>query len=314
MLGPPTPTAVVFPGQGSQRPGMGRDVVEQFPAAREVFVEASDALGLDLCAICFGDDPRLDRTEFTQPAILVTEIAMLRTLRAEIGLAPTWFGGHSLGEYTALCAAGVMPLDLAVRVVRRRGALMQTAVPEGEGAMIAVSAPGIAARDLAADFAGIDVDVANRNSPDQIVLSGRTDAIERAATRAAELLRGGEHDVIQLNVSAPFHSRAMRAIDGDLRATLVEVSPRLTPELAVVVTSNLTGTFHDGTRASLLDALVGQASGTVDWTANMRALSSVAKAIYEVGPHRPLRSFFRAIGRDVVSITSARSITPERCA
>ena len=309
-----TTVAVVFPGQGSQRAGMGRDVCERYASAREAFVEASDALGLDLRAICFEDDARLDRTEFTQPAILVTEIAMLRAIREEIGLAPAYFGGHSLGEYTALCAAGVLPLDVAVRVVRRRGALMQAAVPEGEGAMIALSAPGIAARDLPADFAGIELDVANRNSPDQVVLSGSTGAIDRAAAVAEKGLPGCQPDVVRLNVSAPFHSRAMRVIEPELRAALVESGARIDAARAGVVTSNLTGAFHRPALAPLVDALVGQASGTVDWIANMDLLARVAGAIYEIGPNRPLRGFFRAIGRDVVAITSARSIGKELCA
>ena len=287
---------------------MGRDFFERYAVAREAFAEANEALGLDLSAVCFGEDPRLDRTEFTQPAILVTEIAMLRALREEAGFAPAYFGGHSLGEYTALCAAGVVPLDVAARLVRQRGALMQAAVPDGEGAMIAVSSPGVASRDLGADFTGIDIDVANRNSPDQIVLSGHKDAVERAAARAEECLAGIEHDVIRLNVSAPFHSRAMQAIEGDLRDGITRASSRLVPERAAVVTSNLTGTFHGTALAPLVSALVGQAAGTVDWIANMHALANVAATIYEVGPHRPLRGFFRAIGRDVVSITSVKSV------
>jgi [acyl-carrier-protein] S-malonyltransferase/trans-AT polyketide synthase/acyltransferase/oxidoreductase domain-containing protein len=238
----------------------------------------------------------------------VTEIAMLRALREEMGLAPAYFGGHSLGEYTALCAAGVMPLAVAARLVRQRGALMQVAVPEGEGAMIAVSSPGVAGRDLAADLAGIEVDVANRNSPDQIVLSGPRDAIDRATARVEERLVGVEHDVVRLNVSAPFHSRAMHAIDAELRDGIAAASSSFAPERAAVVTSNLTGTFHGTALPPLVDALVGQAAGTVDWIANMHALAGVATAIYEVGPHRPLRGFFRAIGREVTAITTAKSV------
>jgi malonyl CoA-acyl carrier protein transacylase len=293
---------------------MGRDFFEQFSVARDVFLEASEALGLDLAAICFDDDSRLDRTELTQPAILVTEIAMTRALSVEVGLTPAWFGGHSLGEYTALCAAGVIPLDVAVRVVRRRGALMQAAVAEGEGAMIAVLAADIAGSDLVGEVARAGVDLANRNSPDQIVLSGPKHAIVRAESLIRERLDGTDHDVVWLKVSAPFHSRAMRVIEDDLRAMLVEALPRMAPERATVVTSNLTGTFHEGRGGPLVDALVGQASGPVDWIANMRALASVASTIYEVGPNRPLRGFFRAVGRDVVSITSARGIVRERSA
>jgi malonyl CoA-acyl carrier protein transacylase len=133
MSAPSSPIAVVFPGQGSQRAGMGRDVFERFAVAREVFERASDALSLDLREICFGDDPRLDRTEFTQPAILTTEIAMLRAVEEGTGLSFAYFGGHSLGEYTALCAAGAMELEDAVRLVRRRGACMQTARNSSRG-------------------------------------------------------------------------------------------------------------------------------------------------------------------------------------
>ncbi len=309
-----TPVAVVFPGQGSQRAGMGRDFFDRFQVARDTFAEASDALGLDLRAICFDDDPRLDRTEFTQPAILTTEIAMLRSLREQAGLAPTFFGGHSLGEYTALSAAGVIPLDVAVRLVRRRGALMQGAVAEGAGAMIAVCAKGIATRDLALDLADLEVDVANRNSLDQVVLSGPAEAVERAETRVGEALRGVEHDIVRLNVSAPFHSRAMRVIEAELRGAIEDAAPRLTPACAGVVTSNLTGTFHEPLLAPMVEALVGQASGTVDWIANMRALASVATTIYEVGPNRPLRGFFRSIGRDVVSVLSTKNAAKELCA
>jgi malonyl CoA-acyl carrier protein transacylase len=302
-------TAIVFPGQGSQRPGMGKDFASRFPAARQVYDEASEALHVDLAAICFEEDPRLDRTEFTQPAILVTEIAMYRVLVTEYGLSAAAFGGHSLGEYTALCAAGAMPLAVAARLVRRRGALMQAVVPEGQGAMVAVVCEGIAGRDLGADLAGIDVDVANRNSPDQVVLSGSAGDIDRAVARIEELLRGVEHNVVRLNVSAPFHSRLMRPMEADLRAALDEASPEIAPELAIRVTSNLTGVFHTGTLGPLVDALVGQASGTVDWIANMRALSDAAGVIYEVGPHRPLRGFFRAIGRDVTSIMSTKNLS-----
>jgi len=130
-------TAVVFPGQGSQRVGMAKDFHDAFPLARDAFAEASDGCGVDLAAIAFRDEQKLNLTEFTQPCILTAEIAMQRVVAAERGLDARWFAGHSLGEYTALVAAGVLSLGEAAKLVRRRGALMQQAVPPGEGAMLA---------------------------------------------------------------------------------------------------------------------------------------------------------------------------------
>lgn len=298
-------TAVIFPGQGSQRPGMARDFCTRFEASRDVFAEASEALGLDLAKLCFDDDPRLDLTEYTQPAILTAEIAMVRALENDIGLRPAYWGGHSLGEYTALCAAGVIPLTTAVRLVRRRGALMQQAVPAGVGAMIAVIAPAIADRALSSELAGLDVDVANRNSPGQIVLSGVRADVERAAQQIATSFPDAE--IVPLNVSAPFHSRLMRGIEPAFRAELDAVAHELAFERAGNVTSNLMGGFHLPEREAVLDALTRQISGTVDFIANMHALSSAASRLCEVGPGRPLRGFFRAIGRDVVSVVSVKN-------
>jgi len=279
---------------------MAKDFFDAFAVSRDVFTEASDTLGLDLRAICFGGDERLDRTEFTQPAILVAEMAMLRAMQAQLGFSPTAFGGHSLGEYTALCAAGALPLASAVRVVRARGALMQAAVPVGEGAMIAVIGAGVGERDLLAGLGEDDVDVANRNSKDQVVLSGGSGAIARVSRVLVET----GLEVVPLNVSAPFHSRRMRAIEPAFRELLDELAPLLARDRATAVTSNLRGGFHRPD--DLLDALTEQISGTVDWVANMRALQGVADKIYEVGPNRPLRGFFKSVGRDITSIVSVK--------
>ena len=283
---------------------MAKDFFDRFAASREAFEEASEALGLDVAALCFSDNPQLDLTEFTQPAILTAEIAMLRGLAAELGFRPGWFGGHSLGEYTALCAAGVMPLGVAARIVRRRGALMQAAVPAGAGAMAAVIASGIADR---AHTLELGVDVANKNSAEQVVLSGSTGAMAGATIRLEALLAGTEHEIIPLNVSAPFHSAMMRCIEPDLRAVLEDASSHFVPERAKAVTSNLTGGFHDGTIAGLVLALTKQASSPVEWIANMRALSGVARDVYEVGPNRPLAKFFRTLGLEVKPIVSVRT-------
>lgn len=296
--------AVVFPGQGSQRVGMARDFHERFAVSRAVFEEASEALGLDLAALCFEDSDQLDLTEFTQPAILTAEIAMLRALEQELGFAATHYGGHSLGEYTALTAAGALPLASAVRLVRRRGALMQAAVPAGEGAMSAVIGSGIVDRIASVELDDLGVDVANKNSVDQVVISGPTAGIATAEQRIEAELSGSEHQVVRLNVSAPFHSRMMRGIEPEFRRELDSASSGFSPERSTVVTSNLRGGFHRP--EDMLDALVGQISGTVDFIANMRALAAAAERVVEVGPNKPLRRFFSTLGVDVTSIINVR--------
>ncbi|MBK8998569.1 MAG: ACP S-malonyltransferase [Myxococcales bacterium] len=297
--------AVVFPGQGSQRAGMGRDFHAEHAAARAVFAEASEALSLDMAALCFEEDPRLDLTEYTQPAIVTAEMAMLRSLP---GLQPTRFGGHSLGEYTALCAAGVIPLADAVRLVRKRGALMQQAVPVGEGAMSAVVASGVANAGLKELIADLGVDVANLNSLDQIVISGAAAGVEAAEKRIAEKLP--EAEVIRLNVSAPFHSRLMRGIEAEFRRELEAAAPRFDASRATAVTSNLRGGFHTDKLEDLIDGLTGQISGTVDWVANMRALSG-SERIVELGPNRPLKRFFSTLGVSIASIMNLKGAQKE---
>src|SRR6516164_5095870 len=167
-----SPTTVVFPGQGSQRAGMGRDFDERFGASRRAFEEASEALRLDVRSLCFSPDERLGLTEYAQPAILATEIAMLRGLAEGFGIRPDRFGGHSLGEYAALVAAGVIPFADAVRIVRERGRLMQETVPAGEGRMTAIIAEPIDLAVVQRALDGVAVNLANDNSPSQVVISG----------------------------------------------------------------------------------------------------------------------------------------------
>ncbi len=301
-----TVIAFVFPGQGSQKPGMGKDFHDAYPAAREAFSEASDALGLDVGKLCFEEDPRLDLTEFTQPAILTTEIAMVRVLARDFGLEASCFGGHSLGEYTALCAAGVLSLATAARLVRRRGALMQAAVPAGQGAMAAVVSEGVAARGLAAVLDPLGVDVANENALDQVVLSGPAAEVAKAAELVPTLCEGKPCRVVPLNVSAPFHSRGMCGIEPEFQGLLE--AAELDPARATPVTSNYTGRLHEPARAAVVEALTRQISGTVRWIDNMRVLDKAAGAIYEVGPSRILRGFFAGLGREVPSLMSVRTI------
>lgn len=297
---------IVFPGQGAQRNGMGADFSAEFPEARVVFERASGALGIDVAALCHGDDERLNLTEFTQPCILTCEIAMLEALRAHFGLAPEWFGGHSLGEYTALVAAGAMPFEAAVQLVRLRGQLMQQAVAPGLGAMVAlILADGLPLERIREVAARHGVDVANENSPAQVVLSGHRTPLEPAVAELSAEVPGLR--ATWLNVSAPFHCRHMAVIEPRFREALDAIRGELCAERARSVVSNTTGGFHTGDADALVDALVRQISGAVRWTENMRALGACSPAILELGPNRPLRGFFQTLGLTAQSVMDLRS-------
>jgi [acyl-carrier-protein] S-malonyltransferase len=289
--------AFVYPGQGSQKVSMGLDFYDASEIARRTFEEANEALGFDLATLCFTDDTQLALTEFTQPALLATEIAMTRTLEKAHGARPTHFAGHSLGEYTALVAAGAVPFDHALRIVRERGRLMQNAVPVGEGGMTAVTSAELDLAEIESSIAGLVVDIANDNSPEQIVLSGRVADLRIAETRI-------EGKLTPLAVSAPFHSRLMLPIEGSFRDVLR--SAPWDSGRATTVLSNFTGTWH--TPETLEDSLVRQISGRVRWVDDMRALADAR--VIEVGPGRTLRAFFRAIDVTIDSVFNV--LTAER--
>ncbi|MGY2024162.1 thioesterase domain-containing protein [Nocardia gipuzkoensis] len=295
---------IVFPGQGAQRTGMGADFCAEFPLARDTFAEASTAVGEDLLRICAERDPRLHRTEYTQPCVLTMEIAAYRVLAAEFGVRPVAFGGHSLGEYAALVAAGVLDLADGVRLVRTRGALMQRAVPEGAGAMAALILPDIAGSGVSDLVAEAGAEVANDNSTDQLVISGGSDAIAAARVILAERLP--DLRFVPLRVSAPFHSRWMRGIETEFAGHLAECAPRIRAERAVAVTSNYTGEFHRP--ETVTEHLVRQISAPVRWTANMRALLRSGVPRYEVGPSAPLSKFFATLGAPVTRVATVRDL------
>jgi [acyl-carrier-protein] S-malonyltransferase len=298
--------AIVFPGQGAQRLGMGRDFHERYAESRAVYEEASEALGYDVTHLSFEDAERLALTEFQQPAILATEIAMVSALHAHHGFAPRYFGGHSLGEYTALVAAGVLGLADAVRIVALRGKLMQEAVPPGSGAMVAVIQADLDVDWLAGVTSGFEVDVANHNALDQAALSGLH---ANVAAAVASLKEAPTRRVraIPLRVSAPFHSRHMRSVEAPLREALEELR-YVKAASSVHVLSNATGSFHTGSREDLEARLAEQVSGTVRWVDCMRELTSRDCEVIEVGPGRPLRGFFASLGVEIRSITSVASI------
>ena len=294
--------AAVFPGQGSQKMGMARDFYDTSPHARAVFEEVSEALALDMTALCFTDDARLNLTAFTQPAILTAEIGIFRTLVAEHGLTVDVFGGHSLGEYAALVAAGVIPLAEAARLVRRRGEAMQAAVPVGIGAMLAVTGRDLNLDAIRAAATASAVDLANLNSPQQVVLSGTVAGITAAASALSAVLPDAR--LTRLTVSAPFHSRLMAPIEASFRALLMDSAATWSPTSAGQVLCNFTGGFYPADDApALVDGLTRQISGAVRWTDNMAAIPA-GTTIYEIGPRRPLRGFFRALGVTVTAITN----------
>src|SRR6202789_1920888 len=218
-------TAFLFPGQGSQSVGMGRDLASAFPIARRTFEEANDALGFDLAELCFrGPEEQLRLTEFTQPAIFTVSVAALRVLAAT-GATSDYFAGHSLGEYSANVAAGTIEFAAAARTVRRRGQLMQEAVPAGQGAMAAIlgmkpEAVLKVCQDASRDV-GAPVEPANLNSPEQTVISGATAAVERAVLLAKER---GPKRAATLRVSAPFHCSLMQPAQDALAPVLEEMS------------------------------------------------------------------------------------------
>lgn len=295
---------VVFPGQGSQRQGMGKDFYESIPVSRQTYEEASDMLGLDVAAVCFHEDAKLNLTEYTQPCIVTTEIAMLRGLAEEFGFKADYFGGHSLGEFTALVAAGVMPFADTVRIVRERGRLMQDAVPVGVGSMAAVISDGIDMDGLKNILSDLPVDVANINSANQVVISGEAAALPQAEARCKELFAPPKtYRFIQLNVSAPFHSRFMQKIEEPFADTLKRFCKSFDAQNAPKVTSNYQGTFHEASVEAVMFNLVHQLSHSVLWRDNMQALAARAANVYEIGPGRPLRDFLKTVGVACESIT-----------
>ena len=297
-------TVVVFPGQGSQRQGMGKEFHDQMPVCRRTFEEASDALGLDVASICFNEDARLNLTEYTQPCIVTTEVAMLRGLAEKYGFKADYFGGHSLGEFTALVAAGVMPFADCVQIVRERGNLMQEAVPVGIGSMAAVISEAIDVEALKKMLSDLPIDVANINSANQVVISGDASAFAEAENRCKALFAAPKtYRFVQLNVSAPFHSRFMKKIEEPFAGTLKKFSPSFNVQNAPRVTSNYQGSFHADSVDAVMGNLVSQLSHAVRWRENMQALADRASKVYEIGPGRPLRDFFKTVGVACESIT-----------
>jgi [acyl-carrier-protein] S-malonyltransferase len=290
--------AFIFPGQGSQEVGMGKEFADNFPVARRTFEEADDALGFSLSRLCFaGPEDRLQLTEFTQPAILTASIAILRVVETETELRPVLTAGHSLGEYSALVAAEVFGFADAVRVVRSRGLFMQEAVPVGAGGMTAVlGMEQQAVEAICREASGNEIVApANYNSPGQIVIAGHTAALQRAVALCRER---GCKKAVTLAVSAPFHSKLMRPAGERLRPVLEEIPCR---PFQVPLVSNVEAEVNEDPER-VRGLLIEQVSRPVLWDASVQKMAARGvDRFVEIGPGKVLTGLVKKIDKGVAA-------------
>lgn len=289
--------AFLFPGQGSQHAGMGKELAENFTRARLVFEEANDAIGFDLASLCFnGPEHDLKLTANTQPAILTTSVAALRVLEAETGLLPAFTAGHSLGEYSALVCSGGMMFADAVRTVRQRGIFMQEAVPVGTGSMAAILGLDLDALDAVCRDAaqGQVVSPANYNSDGQVVIAGHSEAVARAIELAKEK---GAKRAMALPVSAPFHCSLMIPAGERLSEVLARITINA---MSLSVITNVEATPNqDASRVREL--LVRQVSAPVRWQETITCMVNLGVERYiEIGPGKVLSGLVKRMTKDSI--------------
>ncbi|MBO6137596.1 MAG: ACP S-malonyltransferase [Lachnospiraceae bacterium] len=286
--------AFVFPGQGSQYIGMGRDFYDNVPESKAAFETAADASGVDIPKLIFEENEDINKTEFTQIAVMATEVALLEALKAE-GVEAAFSAGHSLGEYSAITAAGAIEMYDAFKLIRLRGIAMQEAYPTG-GAMSAVLGAEVSDIEEACEKAEGIVSVANYNCPGQIVITGE----EKAVAQASKILAGkGVKKIVPLKVSGPFHSELMSGAADKLKAALeeVKVSEPKIPYIANFTASPVTKA------EDIKPLLIKQLTGSVRWTESVEYLRSEGvSAFVEIGPGKTLAGFNKRIDRELKTI------------
>ena len=284
-------TAFLFPGQGVQKCGMGKDFYENSQQAAKLFEEAGEALGLDMKALCFEENDLLDQTEYTQAALVTTYLAMCRELEQR-GMHADITAGLSLGEYAAIAVAGGMSDLDAIRLVRKRGMLMQHTVPAGEGAMCAILALDEKKIEEVLDDIP-DVTIANYNCPGQIVITGKTEAVKTAAEKLKE---AGARRTLMLNVSGPFHSPMLKAAEKDLRQELEQIQFK---KLQIPYVTNVNAQKITE-ESEIADLLVRQMYSPVRWMQSMQTLiEDQVDTFIEIGPGKTLEGFLKKIDKNV---------------
>ena len=283
--------AFIFPGQGAQACGMGKDFYEQTETGKRIFDKATELMGFSMPELCFEENDRLDITEYTQAAMVTASIAMMRVLE-ENGIRPDVAAGLSLGEYCALAAAGVMSDEDAIRTVRQRGIFMQEAVPVGQGAMAAILALDAAAiEEVTGAMEGVWI--ANYNCPGQIVISGEKAAVEEACEK---LKAAGAKRTVMLNVRGPFHSGMLAAAGEKLGQVLSQVEIH-EPQIPYV--ANVTAQYVKNA-GEVKELLTRQVSSSVRWQQSVEAMiADGVNTFIEIGPGKTLAGFMRKISRDV---------------